>query len=244
MREHAVEQLLEVRHHVGDGAEHALRRGDALRQRLEPGRVARRPRCRAGRRPAARCGRASAPASPRTPARRSASCGGDAVEMGAHRLGAVGVGAAQREIHAARDVVGASSARRGPRRPHSSAPMKVPSGLGLRGQIWPLSIWVWQSTKHGSTMRPARSMARGGSGLSPRAAMPAILPSATAMSASAKPSRSNGAARPGVSERVQAGIGEQRSSGRIGGIMPPGAESPCSTLTAPASARSRASAAG
>ena len=38
--------------------------------------------------------------------------------------------------------------------------MKEPSGLGLRGQIWPLSIWVWQSTKQGSTMRPSRSIAR------------------------------------------------------------------------------------
>ncbi len=41
----------------------------------------------------------------------------------------------------------------------TSAPMNVPSGLGLRGQMWPLSIWVWQSTKQGRTMRPARSMA-------------------------------------------------------------------------------------
>ena len=49
--------------------------------------------------------------------------------------------------------------------------MKEPSGLGLRGQIWPLSIWVWQSTKHGSTMRPSRSMASAGGGLRPRAAI-------------------------------------------------------------------------
>ena len=46
--------------------------------------------------------------------------------------------------------------------------MKEPSGLRLRGQIWPLSIWVWQSTKAGSTMRPARSMARGGGAVAAR----------------------------------------------------------------------------
>ena len=207
MREHAVEQFLEVRHHVGDGAEHALRRGDAPGQRLRTSPKSRAPRCRTGRPPAVRCGRASARASPRTPARRSPPAARPS------RDGCAAPWCRARRRSAARNPCAArhrrrSSARRDRRRRRSSAPMKEPSGLGLRGQIWPLSIWVWQSTKAGSTMRPARSMARGGSGCSPRAAMPVILPSATAMSASAKPSASKVAARPGVSERCSAGIGE------------------------------------
>jgi hypothetical protein len=39
------------------------------------------------------------------------------------------------------------------------APGKLPSGLGLRGQMWPLSIWVWQSTKAGNAMPPRQSIA-------------------------------------------------------------------------------------
>ena len=38
-----------------------------------------------------------------------------------------------------------------------SAPMKVPSGLGVRGQMWPLSRWVCMSTKAGQHHR-ARAM--------------------------------------------------------------------------------------
>ena len=35
--------------------------------------------------------------------------------------------------------------------------MKVPSGLGRRGQMWPLSMWVCMSTKAGQTMPRSRS---------------------------------------------------------------------------------------
>ena len=38
-----------------------------------------------------------------------------------------------------------------------SAPMKVPSGLRVRGQIWPLSRWVWISTKAGR-IRPLEAI--------------------------------------------------------------------------------------
>ncbi len=39
----------------------------------------------------------------------------------------------------------------------SSAELKVPSGFARRGQMWPLSMWVCMSTKHGHTMPPSRS---------------------------------------------------------------------------------------
>ena len=76
MREDAVEQFLEVRHHVGDGAEHALGRGDALRQLAEPGLVAHALDAEQAGGLQLDAARASARASPRTPARRSCSCGG------------------------------------------------------------------------------------------------------------------------------------------------------------------------
>ena len=44
----------------------------------------------------------------------------------------------------------------------SAAPRKLPSGLGERGQIWPLSRWVWMSTKPGQTRPPSRSTAPAG----------------------------------------------------------------------------------
>ena len=38
-------------------------------------------------------------------------------------------------------------------RPWRARRRKSPVGLGARGQIWPLSRWVWASTNSGSTMR-------------------------------------------------------------------------------------------
>ena len=40
-----------------------------------------------------------------------------------------------------------------------SAPANDPSAFGRRGQMWPLSRWVWQSTKAGMTTRRRRSFA-------------------------------------------------------------------------------------
>ena len=111
-REHAVEQLLEVGHHVGD-ARRARRSAaaTACASIVEPGVVAHAVDAEQATPPAARCGRASARASPRTPARRSPPAAATRIEMGAERLGAVRVGAAQREIHAPRDIVGRPARR-------------------------------------------------------------------------------------------------------------------------------------
>ena len=35
------------------------------------------------------------------------------------------------------------------------APLNVPSGFGARCQMWPLSRWVWRSTKQGQTWPPS-----------------------------------------------------------------------------------------
>ena len=196
---HRVEQRVEIRHHVGDRAEHALGIGDPLGEPGEPRAIAHALDAEQAGAPAARCARAMPRASPRRPARRSSPAAPPSRD-----------GCAAPWCRAHRPQRSAKSMRRSTSRAFqrtsrsvpvaSSAPMNDPSGLGMRGQIWPLSIWVWQSTKQGSTMRPFRSMARGGAGLSARDAMPVILPSATAMSASAKPSPSNGPVRPGVSD--------------------------------------------
>jgi hypothetical protein len=82
------------------------------------------------------------------------------VEMRADRAGAMGIGRAQREGHAraqvlrapARGAVGAD----GGERAHETA-----VGVGLRGQIWPLSRWVCMSTKAGKTIAPPMSTAMG-----------------------------------------------------------------------------------
>ena len=71
------------------------------------------------------------------------------VEVGADRGGAVRVGAAQREIHAALDVRGRPVGRRDRPARRAARRCQVPSGFGLRGQMWPLSRWVCMSTKHG-----------------------------------------------------------------------------------------------
>ena len=67
--------------------------------------------------------------------------------VGADGAGAVREGAAQRELHARARHPSRDQFASGRRRTASSAPMKLPSGLGWRGQIWPLSRWVWMSTK-------------------------------------------------------------------------------------------------
>ena len=107
-----------------EAVEHA-RRGPAPSQVTQPehAAAARRPGRRAPRRPAppmslerdqrappaARSGRPIRRAARRTAARRSASCGGTAVEMGADRDRAVGEGAAQPELEARAHVGRASS---------------------------------------------------------------------------------------------------------------------------------------
>ena len=69
-----------------------------------------------------------------------------------------------------------------------AAPKKLPSGLGERGQIWPLSRWVWTSTKPGHTRPPLRSIAPGGA--VPRGAMAATRPSLISISQRTRPSKS------------------------------------------------------
>ena len=83
-----------------------------------------------------------------------ASCGGSELS-GCGRRGAVGVGAAQAEIHArARTSLGGPARLAVARRPPRARRAKVPSGLAVRGQIWPLSMWVCRSTRQGQTIRP------------------------------------------------------------------------------------------
>ena len=69
-----------------------------------------------------------------------------------------------------------------------AAPRKLPSGLGERGQIWPLSRWVWMSTKPGQTRPPLRSTAPAGA--VPSGAMLAMRPSLISMSKRTSPSKS------------------------------------------------------
>ena len=193
--EHAVEQFVEVGHHVGDGAEHAARR----RRRAAPA-----PSNQAASRAASMPNRQAACSSMR-PRQRSrissntgqeiSSCGATRIEMGAHRLGAVGVGAAQREIHAARDVVGVPARGAvlagGIERAHEGA-----VGIGLARPdmaLVDMGVAVDEAGQHDAAGEVDRRAAA--AGLSPRAAMPVILPSATAMSASAKPSAVEGGGR-------------------------------------------------
>ena len=108
-RKDEVEQFLKVGNHVGDGAEHAFRRGDALGERREPGLVAR--GLYAGETDGLQLD-AAAPALAHFLEDRPGDrlLWGNAVDMGAQRLGAVGVGRAQRKIHAAGEV-GSTPAR-------------------------------------------------------------------------------------------------------------------------------------
>jgi hypothetical protein len=82
----------------------------------------------------------------------------DAVEMRADRAGAVGIGRAQRERHARAQVLGAPAAALSARTV-VSAPMKLPSGLGLRGQICPCRDGCACRRRPGKTMAPPMSTA-------------------------------------------------------------------------------------
>ena len=102
--------------------------------------------------PAARCGRASPRAARRRQARRWRSAArGNRDGCGSRRCRGRRRSAARNPCARARRRP--TSSPRGPRRHWSSAPMKVPSGFGRRGQIWPLSRWVWMSTKRGRRCR-------------------------------------------------------------------------------------------
>ena len=83
-----------------------------------------------------------------------------AVEMGADRHSAMRIGAAQREIHAAFDIGGGPVALAiGADREQRTEPGAV-GVLFRRGQIWPLSRWVWMSTKAGRISPAVEIMAR------------------------------------------------------------------------------------
>ena len=279
MREHAVEQFLEVRHHVGDGAEHAFRRGDPLRQRLQPGEIARAVDAEQARRLQLD---AALPALPHLLEHRPRDLllRRHRIEMRADRLGAVRVGAAQRELHALRDVgcVPARGAVLAGRieRAHEGA-----VGIALARPdmaLVDMRVAVDEGRQHDAAGEVDR---RRLAAPSVRAAMLLILPSATAMSASAKPSASKAASKPGVSERCTRALASRygRWRDRMTYGAPHRRDSPgekcctpaseamaisdqrqsspaagdagrrmsahtCSALTAPASARSHASASG
>ena len=82
----SVEQFVEVGHHVGDGAEHALRSRDAFRQPGEPRAVAHALDAEQAGAPAARSGRASVSRIASKTGQEIASCGATRIEMGAQRL--------------------------------------------------------------------------------------------------------------------------------------------------------------
>ena len=93
--------------------------------------------------------------------------------------------------------LGASSWRRGRRRPSSSALGKRPSGLGARGQMWPLSRWVWASTKGGSTIAAVEGQARRSArAVAPAARSPRCGRARRRCRLRAKPSRSTAALAP------------------------------------------------
>ncbi len=93
----------------------------------------------------------------------------------------------------------------------SSAPMKEPSGLAQRGQMWPLSIWVCMSTKQGQTMPPARSW-RGRVAGWPGGSRRSTSPSAIMMSATQRPSPSASQARRIDERRRQRGIRQDEAA--------------------------------
>ena len=115
--------------------------------------------------PATRSGRAQCVAhlGEHLPADRRAAAASESM-MRADRRGAVRVGGAQRKIHAALRRRRPSSALAVVVARREQRTEKLPSGFCLRGQMWPLSRWVWMSTKAGST-RPRRGRGRGRAGV-------------------------------------------------------------------------------
>jgi hypothetical protein len=85
------------------------------------------------------------------------------------------------------------------------APLNVPSGFDARGQIWPLSRWVWRSTKQGQTWPPSSRTAGAPTGAVPAGPIRAIADATTSMSASASPSPSTSSPGTG-SPRSAAGM--------------------------------------
>ncbi len=119
---------------------------------------------------------------------RNAVLGRARVEVRADQRRAAGVGRAQGEIHARRDVLSVPPpfAVFGDRVEGAG---KVPSGFGRRGQMWPLSRWVCMSTNPGQTM--PRSMSNFGAVVRrPGLSMRSTRPSFTVMSAVINPSPS------------------------------------------------------
>jgi hypothetical protein len=153
-----VELVAQVRDGVGDHAQHAAL-GSATRSavwrsgRVDPSRLSQ---------PIRHGGLQLDPAGPflrssRKTGQVMASCGGMRVEMRADRAGAVGVGGAQRELHARAQVLATSwplLSRHGGERAHEGA-----VGLGLRGQICPCRDGCACRRRQGKTMAPAMSTA-------------------------------------------------------------------------------------
>ena len=154
--------------------------------------------------------------------------------MRAERGGAVRVGAAEREIHAALDILGAPAR-------HPVAPdgverrRKVPSGFGMRGQMWPLSMCVWQSTKAGQTIRPNELHDRIVVGVPRLRRTARTFRRPRTMSTSDEPV----AVRPGRRIVERARPARSRSSGRDGSAAGDSRRL-LATLSSPASPRSRA----
>ena len=205
-RDQRLDQRFEVGHHVGDGRRgrrHA--RSTVVDQVVEIGLVARTasmPTMRhrlqfdaAG--PARRASR-------RRPASEMRCCGGDGIEMGADERGAVGIGGAQREIHAPLDVVRPTSWPRGRRRTASSAPhegaVRIAAGAARYG---PCRDGCACRRRHGQTMPRSRSNSAVLRSARRRGAMRAMRPSTMPMSAATEPLavRLGG----GIVERARAG---------------------------------------
>ena len=118
-----------------------------------------------------------------------ASWGESEFEMRADRLRAVRIGAFEARIPSARRHRRPTRTVPGPRPRLEARRRTCRPGLGLRGQIWPLSRWVWQSMKAGSTIRPPMS-GRPVPAPATQGVMAAIRPARTQRSKSPKPSLS------------------------------------------------------
>ena len=161
--------------------------------------------------PAARCGRASASRISSNTGQEIASCGatlnrdacGSPWCRGRRRS------AAQKSMRRATSV-GAPARARGRRRRRSSAPMKVPSGLRLARPDMALVDMGVAVDEGRQDDAPGEVDGAAGAGCHAARGNADILPSATAMSASAKPSASK-LRQARRQRRVHAGVGEHDS---------------------------------